>query len=389
MAARRQPLDEPELHYQHREEILMRRLFRWRAWLAVAAMLLLAAACAPHAPRPDGNEVAAAPLVWPKPPAQERIRYLRSVSGPQDWGISRSLFRRLFDALSGRGEEHFIRPSAVAERDGVLYVADSGAPALWILDAPRDRYARITQIGEQGLISPVALAPGPDGAVFVADTGLKVVFLVDRDGALIRSFATQGLERPAGVAWDETAQRLFVLDSLRHRVAVFDANATLLANLGESGDKDGQFNHPTHLALDASDAGGGLLITDALNFRVQAIDRQGGFLWKFGKVGNGAGDFAAPKGIAADRAGHVYVVDALFDAVQIFDRQGRLLLGFGERGGGRGQFVLPSGIYISPEDKVYVADVYNRRVQIFLGAIATAAKAATAANGATGEDKRE
>ncbi|PIQ14061.1 MAG: hypothetical protein CO125_03460 [Hydrogenophilales bacterium CG_4_9_14_3_um_filter_59_35] len=337
----------------------------------MAATLLLATACAEQAPRPspDSDETAAAPLVWPKPPAQERIRYLRSVSGPQDWGISRSFWRRLVDALSGNGKELFMRPSAVAERDGVLYVADPGAQALWILDAQRDRYARITRIGEQGLVSPVALALGSGGTVFVADTVLKKVFLLDREGILIRSFATQGLERPAGLAWDEAAQRLFVLDSLRHRVAVFDANGALLHNLGESGSQNGQFNHPTHLALDAS---GTLLVNDALNFRVQAIDPKGRFLWKFGQVGNGAGDFAAPKGIASDSAGHVYVVDALFDAVQIFDRQGQLLLAFGEHGAGRGQFTLPRGIYISTEDKVYVADAYNRRVQIFLGAIATA-----------------
>lgn len=360
----------------------MKRLSRFGAWLALAATLLLATACAEPTPRPGpaSAEAAAAPLVWPKAPAQERIRYLRSVSGPQDWGISRSLWRRLVDALSGRSEEAFIRPSAVAERDGVLYVADPGAQALWILDASRDRYARVTHIGEQALVSPVALALGPGGAVFIADTALKAVFLLDHDGVLIRSFATQGLERPAGLAWDASKQQLYVLDSLRHRIAVFDANGALLRNIGESGNGDGQFNHPTHLELDAS---GELLVTDALNFRIQAIDQKGGFLWKFGKTGNGAGDFAAPKGIASDSAGHVYVVDALFDAVQIFDRQGQLLLGFGERGAGSGQFMLPRGIYISAEDKVYVADAYNQRIQVFLGAVATGA---TDTMGATGEE---
>lgn len=353
----------------------MRRLATLCAWLALATTLLLISACAEPAPRlgPESAETTAPPLVWPKAPAQERIRYLRSVTGPQDWGISRSLWRRLVDALSGRGEEVFMRPSAVAERDGILYVADPGAQAVWLIDAPRDRYTRITDVGAQALISPVALALGSGGTVFVADTGLKQVFLLDRDGALIRSIATQGLERPAGLAWDEAEHRLFVLDSLRHRIAVFDGNGALLRNLGENGNQNGQFNHPTHLALDASDASGTLLVTDALNFRVQAIDQQGGFLWKFGQTGNGAGDFAAPKGIASDSAGHVYVVDALFDAVQIFDRQGQLLLGFGERGTGPGQFMLPRGIYISAADKVYVADAYNQRVQIFLGAVATAA----------------
>ncbi|OIQ69860.1 NHL repeat protein [mine drainage metagenome] len=293
------------------------------------------------------------------------------MTGPQDWGISRSWLNRLFDTLSGRSAEVFMRPGAVAERAGVLYVADPGAQAIWLLDAPRDRYVRITHVGHQALVSPVALALGPLGSVFVADTALKQVFQLDQDGRLLRTIDTQGLERPAGLAWDDARHRLFVLDSLKHRITVFDGNGALLRHLGGSGDGDGQFNHPTHLALDASDAQGNLLINDALNFRIQSLSAQGTFLWKFGQNGNGAGDFSAPKGVASDSAGHVYVVDALFDVVQIFDRQGQLLLAFGEHGSGPGQFALPRGIFISPDDKVYVADAYNQRVQIFRGAVAT------------------
>lgn len=353
----------------------MEKLLAGGARLCLVATLLLATACSDIAVLPEAANAAAtaAPLVWPKPPAQERIRYLRSVSGPRDWGISRSWLRRLVDTLSGRSDEIFMRPSAVAERAGVLYVADPGAQAVWILDASRDRHARITHVGQQGLVSPVALALGPGDSVFVADTGLKQVFQLDRDGAVLRTISAQGLERPAGLAWDDSTHRLFVLDSLKHRITVFDGNGALLRHLGESGASDGQFNHPTHLALDASDSRGNLLITDALNFRVQALSADGGFLWKFGQTGNGAGDFAAPKGVASDSAGHIYVVDALFDVVQIFDRQGQLLLAFGEHGSGRGQFTLPRGIFISAEDKVYVADAYNQRVQVFLGAVATSA----------------
>lgn len=342
-------------------------MYHFKTWLAGMA-LLLAGGCGAPVLAPTTDPAAAAALVWPKPPEQPRIRYLQSVAGPQDWGIERSLLRRLADALTGGGAELFARPSAVAEAGGVLYVADPGAQALWILDRPRSRSARLTQIGGEALVSPVALALRADGAVFVADTVLKKVFLLDLDGVLIRSFATQGLERPAGLAWDEGARRLYVLDSLRHRIAVFDGNGALLRNIGESGAGDGQFNHPTHLALDAS---GALLVTDALNFRVQMIDRDGRFVAKFGQVGNGGGDFAAPKGIAADGENHYYVVDALFDAVQIFDQQGQLLLAFGEHGARPGQFSLPRGIFISADDKVYVADAYNRRVQVFQGAIAT------------------
>ena len=66
----------------------------------------------------------------------------------------------------------------------------------------------------------------------------------------------------------------------------------------------------------------------------------------FGKLGDGAGDFDKPKGVALDSAGHIYVVEGVNDVVQIFDQSGRLLLVFGGSGSGEGQFWLPTGITI-------------------------------------------
>lgn len=336
-----------------------------KAWLVVAALLLVGG-CSTPTPTLDPATLAA--LVWPKPPEPPRVRYLQSVAGPQDWGIELPWWRRLADALTGASAQQFVRPSAVAEAGGVLYVADPGAQSLWLLDRPRKRVSQITKTGGEALVSPVALALRSDGAVFVADTGLAKVFLLSRDGALLRIFASHELERPAGVAWSDAAQRLYVLDSKRHRITVFDGNGTVLRHFGDNGHGNGQFNFPTHLTL-AGD--GTLLVTDALNFRVQALSPSGDFRWQFGHHGNGSGDFAAPKGVAVDAGGHYYVVDALFDAVQIFDQTGQLLLAFGERGERPGQLTLPRGLFISTEDKVYVADAFNRRVQVFLGAVAT------------------
>lgn len=349
-------------------------MFQKFKWLALMSVLLLTglAGCSSPTVTPESQAQAKARVnrVWPNPPQQARIRYLKSVSKPSEWGIERSFFRRLADSLTGGAEPAFARPSAVVEANGVLYVADPGAQALWLLDKPNSSFLRLTQLAGEGLISPVALALRDDGAVFVADTGLKKIFLVDLRGRVVRVFASQGLERPAGLAWHEPSHRLYVLDSLRNRITVFDGNGALIRHIGDSGGGalDGQFNRPTHITLDAD---GTLLVNDALNFRLQWLDRDGKFIHKFGKSGNGTGDFAASKGVAADAQGHYYVADTLFDAVQIFDRQGQLLLTFGERGTGPGQLSMPRGVFVSSQDHVYVADAYNGRIQIFSGAIAT------------------
>jgi DNA-binding beta-propeller fold protein YncE len=102
-----------------------------------------------------------------------------------------------------------------------------------------------------------------------------------------------------------------------------------------------------------------------LNFRLQIFAPEGSFSGKFGRHGDTSGDFAGPKGVGLDSAGHVYIADTLFDGVQIFDRQGRYLLTFGQNGLGPGHFWLPGGVFVGSDDHIYVADSYNQRIQIF------------------------
>jgi DNA-binding beta-propeller fold protein YncE len=333
---------------------------RVRAWWALGFLLLAAQACgARPAVEPP---TAALPLVWPAPPAEPRIRWVRSVSGPRDAGIEPSFFGWLAERALGRTEEQFVRPTGVAAAAGALFVADPGAQALWIFDSRGQRATKVSRAATTALVSPVAVAPGRDGTVYVADSALRKVFLFRRTGELVRTAAEAGLERPAGIAFDPETGRVYVADSMGQQIAVYDTTGARVSSWGGRGSGPGQFNHPTHLALDRP---GRILVTDALNFRVQAFDRAGRFLWTMGRQGNGSGDFASPKGVAADSHGNVYVVDALFDAVQIFEPGGTLLLGFGERGVQAGQFWLPGGIFIGLDDRIYVADAYNRRIQVF------------------------
>jgi DNA-binding beta-propeller fold protein YncE len=102
-----------------------------------------------------------------------------------------------------------------------------------------------------------------------------------------------------------------------------------------------------------------------MNSRVQILDGNHNFKANIGSIGDRAGQFSRPKGVAVDSFGHVYVIDGMFDNLQVFDRQGHLLLTLGEAGTGPGQFWLPNGIAISRQNEIYVTDSYNRRVQVF------------------------
>jgi DNA-binding beta-propeller fold protein YncE len=329
-------------------------------FLAIAA--LVASCVTPPVRVSPGQETITPSLVWPQPPLQPRIRFVRSVAHPQDLAIQASFWKRLGEIIVGREEEWLIRPTGVASRGHMIYVADPGAQTMWILDAQAGRFRRIQQADGQRLISPVALAVEASGRIYLADSYLAKVFVYDAGERLTGAIASPDLRRPSGLAYDGARDRLYVADSAAHRIWIFDGKGNPIGRIGQRGAGSGEFNFPTHVAVDRE---GSLFVTDSLGFRVQFFSPNGAFAGQFGKHGDNSGEFAMPKGVAVDSKDHVYVVDALFDAVQIFDRRGQFLLSFGERGIGPGQFWLPGGLFIDPQDRIYVADAYNQRIQIF------------------------
>lgn len=311
---------------------------------------------------PTSREQAEINLVWPPPPLQPRIRFVRTIARPADLGIKPSFFGRLLEIIVGKEESWLIRPTGVAANGQTIFIADAGAQALWIFNPQTGRFQKIQKSDAENLASPVAVAPGIGNRVYLADSYLSKVFIWDSDGKLLSTISDSNFHRPAGLAYDGARNRLYVADSAAHRIWIFAGDGKPLGEIGRRGDGDGEFNFPTHVALDKH---GNLYVADSLNFRLQMFDSEGRFTGKFGRHGDSSGNFASPKGVAVDSEDHIYVVDALFDAVQIFDRAGQYLLTFGERGTGPGQFWLPNGIFIDGQDRIYVADSYNQRIQIF------------------------
>ena len=83
-------------------------------------LLLLVTACGSATVGMESLHTAAKPLVWPSSPGEPRIRFDRSLVSASDLGIRPSLFQRLINRISGNNDEHFVRPTGVAEHDGII-----------------------------------------------------------------------------------------------------------------------------------------------------------------------------------------------------------------------------------------------------------------------------
>ncbi|MBI5921632.1 MAG: 6-bladed beta-propeller [Betaproteobacteria bacterium] len=326
--------------------------------LGLTLAVLFLAACAPAAIKPEDEP----PLVWPdeiEVPA--RVTFVKAFSRPDEFGIAKGFFQRLSEVLFGASDARLIRPMAVVALNGVVYVADPGAKGVHRFDPATEDYALIGREDDAGLPSPVGLALGKAGEVYVTDSELALVLVIHPGAKTAVPVALPSLRQPTGIAFDPVTGRLIVVDTAEHCVKIFNPDGTLHQRFGQRGGRDGEFNYPTLLWRDVQ---GKLYVTDSLNFRVQTFDAQGQFLRQFGQLGDGSGDNMRQKGVATDSYGHVYIVDALFNAIQIFDFRGQLLLTLGTLGSDRGEFWLPVGIFIGADDRIYIADSYNQRIQI-------------------------
>lgn len=162
---------------------------------------------------------------------------------------------------------------------------------------------------------------------------------------------------------------IYVADSGNHRIQVFDKDGNFLLKFGSQGSQPGQLNEPWGLAV-AKD--GTVFVADTWNHRIQAFSPTGQFLRAFGTFANvqhdaqaEPGAFWGPRGIAIDAEGNLYVTDTGNKRVEKFTPNGEFLQTWGGGGIVPGSFEEPVGIDIDSQGNIYVADTWNRRIQKF------------------------
>lgn len=338
----------------------MYRLYRYGFLLAAGYLMLAFMGCA-EAPVQQVTD-----LYWPPPPDQPRIKFLESWHKQDDFGKeAMAAFMEKF--IGEESQAALIKPQAVAaDSSGRIYVTDTALGAVIVIDKVAKKFWFMGTGGLGKLAVPVGIAIHEEGnRIYVSDSKTDMINVYKMNGSfdmVIGGMVEKTFENPAGIAIDKNLKRLYIADTKKHKIFVYSLDGKPLSEFGDRGTDDGKLNFPTYLAVNSK---GNIYVVDSGNFRVQAFTPEGKFLTKWGQVGDNMGSFARPKALAIDSEDHVYVTDAAFNNFQIFDADGRLLMWVGNGGFGPGQFQIASGISIDSQDRIYVADQLNRRVQVF------------------------
>jgi sugar lactone lactonase YvrE len=319
-------------------------------------------------------------FVWPNPPAVTRIRYLNYWSGeklevqPQQKKKT-SWMERVSGVATGGAQSEFkprwqlVVPNGIAiDSKGKVYIADSKVRAIFVVDVETGKYEMIKNGSDGRFQWLTGLAMDDSDRLFAADSGMHRVTVFGPDHK-IEGAISQGLAAPAGLAVDNENRLLYVADPELDQVVVFDADPPhkKIRTIGTTGQghkltTPGDFAKPIGVAVDQDT---NLYVTDTWNNRVEVFDADGNFIRTFGKAGDGVGYFSRPKGIAIDSDGHVWVADGMQERVQVFTPEGRVLIWMGSDGLLPGMFRALENVAIDSKNRVFTTEQFPGRLQVF------------------------
>lgn len=269
--------------------------------------------------------------------------------------------------------------------DGTIYIADGGVKIL-IYDSKGNF---IDQIGAEKVEEGetefrwkwlVGLATDDKGNLYACDNRQPLTYVISPKGELLYTIPVNKAAQknmpgagPKAVAVNSRGD-IYIADQENGIVSIYNLNGkykyAIQAFKSRSGEKL-SLVRPSDIAFNSKDE---VYITDGIIFRVHRFNAKGNFLGGFGGQGDAAGLFVKMTSIAIDSKDRVYILDAARSVIQVFDPKGVFLYALSSPDGGPLQAPMASRISIDKEtDYLYVSQVMGmNKVSVFKYVVAGA-----------------
>jgi len=259
---------------------------------------------------------------------------------------------KVYNGSAGRGDLPFSFQKPVSifiDSDGLMYVSDDSASAIYALD---ENDAVVRSIGKKGASSELSnpTASWYDGQkTYITDSGLAGIYYDVKGTGIVRMNVISPFLTNPSALWVEGGG-IWILDKAKNKVYAYNISLDKYEGTYLSeGFGDGKLSSPSDLFFD----GERFYIADTGNNRVQVFSKNFEYLSVIG-TGKGGLSLNGPKSAASDGK-RVYVADTYNKRIIVFDLQGFVLDEFDEAIAGNISFQNPVSVRVKDE-KLYVVD---------------------------------
>ena len=271
----------------------------------------------------------------------------------------------VYNAEDGRFEVKFIPKVSGAYSIEVKINGDTLANSPFTL-AVKER--ELTMVGELDLNlsegervgSLFGIAVNTKGNIAVTDFIKDCVYIFDKNGKCLRKIGDKGqFKYPLGVTYLKDDE-ILIADTNNNRIQQINIQTgTVVKTFGKEGEGTREFNLPTDVCLDEERR---IVVTEMSSKRIQVMSCQGETISIFGNIG--------PEKLKGPRSclpykDKFFVSDGGNNCINAFDKSGTFLYKFGKQGNQDGQFNYPRGLLIDSSNNLLVCDEENNRVQQF------------------------
>ena len=264
----------------------------------------------------------------------------------------------------GPGDGKFHRPYGVAVNDmDEIVVADNWNHCVQVFDSNGNFLRSFGRRGENPgeFDYPNGIAIDKDRNIFISEWGNDRVQIFSWEGRYLGSFGGMGsldsqLKCPRGLSLD-SAGNIIVADTGNKQIKIFTPDGTFIVKIG------GQdcFTAPFH-CVQCDEL---LIVSDSAQGCIKVFNKEGQFQYKFGKKGEGDGEFIHPNLLSVTQSKHLLVCDLGNHRIQVFELTGKFVGKFGTNGSKLGEFDEPFSVAVLSNDQTVVSDLKNNRIQIF------------------------
>ena len=286
------------------------------------------------------------------------------------------------------------------------FVLAALAFSAWVLTGcvSSDDYGRLIFEMEWGgrgerpgqFFDPSGIDVGPDGRVYVADSGNARLQVFTPDGEHVATWPLPNSSRPTGLVVRADGVTL-VADFTGDRILVLGADGTIQDTWAGGTDEVADLAAPSGIALTPS---GTVVVVEFMGQQVRELDSEGRFLRFIDggssaatnvtvrlpipgmeemaagrqtghmaaddtmRTGNPVGLYAFPSHAVVAPNGTLYVTNTHAYEVLVFGPNRELAAGWGTKGAEPGQWEVPVGLDLDQAGNLYIADSANFRVQV-------------------------